>query len=372
MAHGDGAVLDILVADDQHIRDLLQLSLTDLVADLLAAVVHLYAHTHIVENLLYLVDAVEVTVGYRQQLDLYRSQPQRERACVLLDKQSKGALIAADGGAVDDVGVLLDAVSVDILHTEFLGDHRVDLDGDEGVFLTEDVLDLDIELGTVERGFADTYLVLYAKVVEYLAHHALHAVPLFLCADVLFSVIGIPLGEAVADVLIQTQGLEHIYSEVQTVLKLALELLGCAHKMTLGDRELANAYKAVHLTGSLVAEERRRLVQSHGEVAVAPAAVEECLILEWAGHRAQGIYLGVAVGIAEDEHTVAIVIPVTADLIQVGLRHERGLGELPAVLLLYILDKALEKLDDARALGQHDRETLTDIIDRGEELELSA
>ena len=48
-----------------------------------------------------------------------------------------------------------------------------------------------------------------------------------------------------------------------------------------------------------------------------------------------------AVGIAKNEHTVAIVIPVTADLIQIGLRHEGSLSELPAVLLFKILNPAL-------------------------------
>ena len=108
---------------------------------------------------------------------------------------------------MNDIRVLFRTVTICVFHTEFFGDHRVDLDGDEGIFLTENVLDLDIELGAVERRLADTDLIVDAKVVEDLAHHTLDVVPLLLGTDVLFTVVGIPLGEAIGNVLIQTQGL---------------------------------------------------------------------------------------------------------------------------------------------------------------------
>ena len=50
--------------------------------------------------------------------------------------------------------------------------------------------------------------------------------------------------------------------------------------------------------------------------------------LERAGHRTQGeALLRLILRVAEDKHTVEIVIPVAGDLVKVALGHQRGLGE---------------------------------------------
>ena len=63
---------------------------------------------------------------------------------------------------------------------------------------------------------------------------------------------------------------------------------------------------------------------------------------------------------------------MAGNLVKVALRHQRGLGEKIAALLLGILDPALEHLHDARALGQQHRKALTDAVDGGEIFELAA
>ena len=76
--------------------------------------------------------------------------------------------------------------------------------------------------------------------------------------------------------------------------------------------------------------------------------------------------------IAHDEHAVEIVIPVTGNLVEIALRKERCFGQLAALGLLIVLNPALEELNHSCALRQHDRESLTDVIDRREVAELSA
>ena len=76
--------------------------------------------------------------------------------------------------------------------------------------------------------------------------------------------------------------------------------------------------------------------------------------------------------IAQHEHAVQIVIPVTRDLVQLALGHVRGLGEQVAALLLHVLNPALKQLYDARALGQYYGQALADNVDRGEVLQLAA
>ena len=63
---------------------------------------------------------------------------------------------------------------------------------------------------------------------------------------------------------------------------------------------------------------------------------------------------------------------MTGDLIKLALSHQRGLREQIAVSLLIVLDPSLEQLNDARALRQKNRKSLTDDVDRREELEIAA
>ena len=135
--------------------------------------------------------------------------------------------------------------------------------------------------------------------------------------------------------------------------------------MTLGDGELAHADQAVHLTGGFVAEECGGLVIAQGQVAVGALLVEVCLILKRTGHRTKRVDVILRVGIAEDEHAVLVVIPVSADLIQIGFCHKRRFCQQPAALLLLVLHKALQELDHSGALGKQDRQALSDVIDGG-------
>jgi len=372
-ADRNGAVFHIAVADDQHVGDLLHLAVADLLVDLLVAVVHHHADAALLQGLLDLIDIVEVTVGDGQQGHLGGRKPGGQGAGVLLDEVGQGALVAAEGGAVDDVGPHLLPVLVDVGHIELLGQQLVDLDGDEGIFLAKDILVLDIQLGAVEGGFIDADGVLDAKVIEDFSHDALGLIPLLRSTDVLFGIVGIPLGEAEGAVLQQTDGFEAVLSQLQAVAEFLLQLIGAQDDMALRNGELAHTDKTVHLAGILIAEQGGGLTQAHGEIAVAAGAVEEYLVLERAGHGAQGkAFLGLIVGIAQHKHAVQVMIPVAGDLIELALGHQGGLGEEVAALLLGILYPALHQLDHPGALGQQDRQALADDINGGEVFQLTA
>ena len=150
----DGAFLHFLVAHDEHVGDLLHLGFPDFIADLLVAVVAGNPQPRVLEHLFQLPDTVLLFLGDGQDTDLFGGQPHGQGPGVLLDEQGQRPLVAAEGGAVDDVGVLLHPVPVHIFHAEPLGQLEVDLDGDESVLLAVDVFDLDIQLGAVEGGLA--------------------------------------------------------------------------------------------------------------------------------------------------------------------------------------------------------------------------
>ena len=66
------------------------------------------------------------------------------------------------------------------------------------------------------------------------------------------------------------------------------------------------------------------------------------------------------------------MIPVARNFIELPLGHKGGLCEQVAPALLLILHKALQRLDNAGALGQQDGQALTDDVHGGEQLQLAA
>ena len=126
----------------------------------------------------------------------------------------------------------------------------------------------------------------------------------------------------------------------------------------------------MHFTAGLVAEQGGGFVIPQRQIAIGAAAVEISLVLERAGHGTQGKNLFVLFLVAQHKHALFVVAPVAGQLIQVAFRHIGRLGEQPAALLLLILHKTLQKLNDARPLRQQDRQALPDQVGGGEQLQL--
>ena len=129
----------------------------------------------------------------------------------------------------------------------------------------------------------------------------------------------------------------------------------------------------MHLTGILVAEQGGSFAQTHRQIAVGSCSVQVDLILEGASHRTQRkALLALVIGVAHNEHTVTIVIPVAGDLVQIGLCHQRGLGQQVATLLFLILHPTLQGLDNTGTLWQQDGQALADLFHGGEEFQFTA
>ena len=96
MPDGNGARFGLLVADDQHIGNLLQLGLPDLLADLLIAVIGLHPVTGGIQLRGYLVGVCRRPVGDGQELDLkYEALAATEEQLRLIHRNKTGALINA-------------------------------------------------------------------------------------------------------------------------------------------------------------------------------------------------------------------------------------------------------------------------------------
>ena len=243
--------------------------------------------------------------------DLGGAEPHGQSARVFFDQQSKRPLIAAEGGAVNDIGRYLFPVAVGVFHAEFGREQHIDLNRNDGVFFAEYVFALNIQLGPVEGGLVDPDPVVDAVFIQQLLHDALRLIPLFGRALIFVQPRRIPLGKAEGAVLPEPDGFQTVARQLDTAVKFLGQLIGAKDQVPLGNGELPHPDQAVHFAGILIAEKRGGLPETHGQIAVGTGTVQENLILEGTGHGAESkAVFGIIVGIPDDEHAVQIVIPV--------------------------------------------------------------
>ena len=92
--------------------------------------------------------------------------------------------------------------------------------------------------------------------VEDFFHGILCFIPLLFGSDILFSVIRIPLGEAVCNVFAKAENIHHVFSKLNASSKFLFQLLGRTDEMPFGNGELADSDEAVHLAGILISKQR--------------------------------------------------------------------------------------------------------------------
>ena len=165
-----------------------------------------------------------------------------------------------------------------------------------------------------------------------MAHPSLYLLPFLGGTNIFFFIVLVPFGEPVGNILVQSQGAQHEACQLHTLRKFLLQLLGETGDVAFRNRKLPHPDQPVHLAGGFVAEQRRGLVEAHGQIPVAAFFVQVHLELERARHGAQGKDFFVILRVAQHKHPVAVVIPVAGNLVEVLLRHKRGFGEQVAAL----------------------------------------
>ena len=128
MAQRHGALGRLTISRYQHIGDLLQLSLANLISDLFLPVVHFDAEPGRSELLPHLARVPGVTIRDRKDGHLHGRQPQRERPGEVFDQDRDEALERAADRAVDDDGAVFGVVLSDVIQIEALGRGVVELD----------------------------------------------------------------------------------------------------------------------------------------------------------------------------------------------------------------------------------------------------
>ena len=148
--YGHTARFDLLLADDQHVGDLLELGLTDPVADLLIAVVHLDPQARSGKFLRDLLGIGVVLVGDRQQLGLHRGEPERECAREMFGQDTDKPFDASEHNPVDHHRTVFFTVLAGVGQVEPLGHLEVELDGAALPGASDRVLEVEVDLRPVE------------------------------------------------------------------------------------------------------------------------------------------------------------------------------------------------------------------------------
>src|SRR5579885_28716 len=368
-AHGDLALFHLAVAADEHERNLLQLRVAYLRADLVAARVDLDAQARLAQVSRDLFGVIVHAVGDRQHRDLHRREPHRKRARLLLDEDAEEALNRAEQRAVNHHGAVRLVVLADVLKLEALRQVEVPLHGAELPQATDGVLDLEVNLRPVERGLALDALVIDAALVESLGQRRLGVRPALFRAEPLLRGVAAFDRKLEAD-FVEAEGSEHVNDKINAVADLLANLLRRAEQVRVVNGEAAHAHQPVERARKLRAIDRAHLGVALRQVAVRALLRAVDADVERAVHR-----LDAELHVFElhrREHRVAVRLVVAARDPEVALGDVRRVNKSVAALVQLLVEVVLHRLADDRALRVPEDEASAVLLLNREEVEFFA
>ena len=347
VARGDGAVFHIPVAHHQHVGDLLQGGLPDLLADLLVPGVHLAAEAQPVQLGGHLGGVPLRPVGDGKHLHLHRGQPGRERPGEVLGDAADEPLDGAQHHPVDHHGAVLLAVLAGVLQLEPLGELGIQLDGAALPGVPQGVGQMEVQLGAVERAVPLVDNELLAHAGNGVLQDVLVALPLVHGADVVLRHGGQLNGVG------QAEGGVHLVEQPHRLLDHVLHLVPGHEHVGVVLGEAAHPEQAVEGPGQLVAVDQTQLSHPQGQllVGVGLAGVHQ--------HAAGAVHgLDGEVHVVDDGgvHIVLVVVPVTGALPELAVEHD-GRGDFHvAVFLMHLPPIVDEGVFQHHPLGQEEGE----------------
>jgi hypothetical protein len=139
-----------------------------------------------------------------------------------------------------------------------------------------------------------------------------------------------------------------------------LDLIGAADDVPLGEGELPGPDQPAQGAAGFVSEKVGGLAVPDGEVPVAVGLAFVELELEGAGHGPQGKVARSFVVHRQEEHDVAVEIPMPGDLVQRLVGHEGRGRVLVAPPYFLVLDEPDQFPTDRRAAGRQQGKPLSD------------
>ena len=135
---------------------------------------------------------------------------------------------------MDDIWAFLLAFFVDIIHIKLLCQKGIPLDRDHSVFFAVYIFGIDVYFWSVESGFSYIFAELYVQFLQHLTDMSFCLFPDFCISNVFFFVFRIPFGQMIGYIFFQSQYLETILCQCDTVFKFFDHLVRTDDQVSLG------------------------------------------------------------------------------------------------------------------------------------------
>ncbi len=175
-----------------------------------------------------------------------------------------------------------------VLQLETLGQVVVDLDGAQLPTAANRIADHEVELGAVERRFAQFHHSFEPLLLRHFLDCTLRFVPVFFLADVLLRLVWVPQTDLHNKVL-EVEGLEDVQDQIDDLPHFFLHLVRRAENVRVVLSETTHPREAMKFSTLLVAVHRAKFRQPHGQVAVRPRSCLEDFAVVRAIHRFEQI-----------------------------------------------------------------------------------
>src|SRR5882724_11562923 len=361
VAEAHGAVFRFAGADDEHVRHLPDLCVTDAVAELLVTVVELGAEARGAQTRVHRAGVVDVLLADRQHPRLNRREPRRECPGVVLDQDADEALERAEDRAVDHDRALGLPVAVDVLEPEAIRLLEVDLDGRHLPAPSERVLHVDVDLRPVEGPVARIELEREAVGAQGILERPLGCLPLLVGPE-RFLGPRRQLEERLED-----EGLVPLANQLEHRGDLVLDLIRAVVDVSVVLRELPYAHEPCQRARPLVAMQAPHVREAQRQVTVRAQRVA----IDQGGFRAvhrleaEDLLLGL-----HQEHVLAVVVPVPGLFPEPLVDEDRRGDLLVASRVENLADESLELAHQGPAVRKPEGRAGRDVVE-GVEVELA-
>ncbi len=187
-----------------------------------------------------LTGVVSGGVGDIHDTYLFGREPEGQSACILFDKHSECAFIAADRTSVDDIGTFFNVIAINVFHIKPFGERKINLHSKQGVFFTKNIFKLEIQLRAVKCSLAVGFFIINPDFVKILFHNRLGAFPRLGVIDILTFARRIPFRKSIGNIVRYPQILHHTTGNVDCAFKLIGDLFGSADDMSVRQGKLTH------------------------------------------------------------------------------------------------------------------------------------
>src|SRR5579862_2741642 len=318
LAHRE-ALVGLAVAEDDHVRDLLELGGPDPLADRLGRRADVDPVARLAELEREGLPRLRVLLSDGQDAELQRREPEGEGAGVVLGEDADETLERAEQRAVHDDRGVLPVVGAHVREPEALRHLVVELDRPHLPRAAERVGHVQVDLRSVEGALPGRDDVLHAVALQRQLERRLGAVPLLVGAEALLR----PGRELRARL-----EPEEVVEEPRVIddrVDLLLDLVLGEEDVRVVLRDVPDAQQAVEGAGELVAVERRRLRVADRQVAIRPELRAEEDHVAGAVHRLERELLVRVLLRRDEEDVLRVVLVVTGGDVRLDVVEERRL-----------------------------------------------